>query len=260
MFILFFFVFAIGFLMWLFVRSTPKEELVGYPAGNIKTTEEEAEKGETGFMEGLKLLFTHGYLLGIFFIIAFYELIVTILDNHFKITTFESFSSEAEVGAFLSSYATWTGIVASTCVLLGINNIQRKLGMRASLITLPLLVICAVLVIWINPYSLTYAFIIMVASKAVNYALNQPTMKQLYIPTTKDTKYKAQAWIEMFGSRSSKGGGAFVATFRDNFTTIAAYLTMTSVLSFGLIGLWILIAIFVSGKFNKAIKDDTVVC
>ena len=57
----------------------------------------------------------------------------------------------------------------------------------------------------LNPDWLGAALVIMVLSKAVNYALNKPVLKQLYIPTTKETKYKAQAWIEMFGSSGSKG-------------------------------------------------------
>ena len=48
----------------------------------------------------------------------------------------------------------------------------------------------------------------MVGSKAVNYALNGPALKQLYIPTTPDVRFKAQAWIETFGSRSSKQDGS----------------------------------------------------
>ena len=33
----------------------------------------------------------------------------------------------------------------------------------------------------------------MVGSKAINYALNGPALKQLYIPTTTDVRFKAQA-------------------------------------------------------------------
>ncbi len=248
-------VFVVGLLMKLFNTVIPQEDLVGYPAGNVKSTE---PKEEAGFFEGLKLLLTHKYLLGMFLIIAFYELVITIIDNHFKRCTFET--CDANVTAYLANYGIWTGIVALLCLIFGISNIQRKLGMRISLFTLPLLVGLAVLTLWLYPSSLSVLFWIMVASKAVNYAFNQPTLKQLYIPTTEDTKYKAQAWIEAFGSRTSKAMGAGVAGFRDSFATIAQYIAMTSVLSFGLIGLWVLIAIYIANQFNKAIEEDTVVC
>ena len=248
-------VFVVGLLMKLFNTIIPQEDLVGYPAGNVESSE---PKEKAGFFEGLKLLLTHKYLFGMFLIIAFYELIITIIDNHFKRCAFET--CETDITAYLANYGMYTGIVALLCLIFGVSNIQRKLGMRISLFTLPLLVGIAVVTLWMYPSNLAVLFWIMVGSKAVNYAFNQPTLKQLYIPTTEDTKYKAQAWIEAFGSRSSKAMGAGVADFRDSFATIAQYITMTSILSFGMIGLWVLIAFHIANQFNKAIKEDKVVC
>lgn len=248
-------VFVIGLLMKLFYAVVPQKDLMGYAS-----KAPEAAKEEAGFFEGLKLLVTNKYLLGMFFIIATYEVIVTIIDNHFKRCTFEKFACEAGVGGYLADNATWIGIVAMLCIMFGISNIQRQLGMRISLFTLPVLVGITVLVLWLNPYNLNILAWIMIASKAVNYAFNQPVLKQLYIPTTEDTKYKAQAWIEAFGSRTSKAAGAGVAQYRDTFATIAQYITMTSLLSFGLIGFWFLIAYYMANKYDKAIKENKVVC
>lgn len=252
--------FLVGVMFWVFMHVTPASQLKGYHG------EEEETDTEPGFFEGLKLLATQGYLLGLFLIITIYEVIVTILDYHFKCSVTEAFGNEAEVGAYLASYATWTGLVSTLCVLFGINSIQRILGMRASLLMLPILTTAAVLLIKFNPQSLVVAFWIMVFSKAVNYALNQPTLKQLYIPTSKDTKYKAQAWIEMFGGRFSKGGGSYINTWRSSFTSTNAiegvnrFLMFSSIISFGMIGVWLLVAIYVAKTYDKAIKEKRIVC
>lgn len=178
----------VGVLFYFFMQNTPAELLSGYHGS------EEGEKdSEPGFLEGLKLLLTRGYLLGIFLVIGIYESILTILDYHFKSSVFAAFTNESDVAAYLNNYAVMTGVVATLCVLLGINNIQRKLGMTASLVLLPILMAVAVGFVKMYPNAISVAFWIMVLAKAVNYALNQPTLKQLYIPTTKDTKYKAQA-------------------------------------------------------------------
>lgn len=245
---------VIAFLMMNFIRTTPAEDLQGYAAeGHAE------EASEPGFFEGLKLLLTKGYLFGIFLILSIYEIIITIVDNHFKVTAFSTFTTETEVSQYLSQYAYTTGIVGSLCVLFGINSIQRKLGMAASLMLLPPLVGLAVLAVKFNPNSLNVVFWIMVFSKAVNYALNQPTMKQLYIPTTKDTKYKATAWIETFGSRLSKAGGSAFAGFRPAWG-LTTFLSIATVGSLSLIVVWLFIAMYVSKKYNKAIKENTVVC
>ena len=187
------------------------------------------------------------------------EVIVTIIDYHFKQTAFASFSTEAATSAFLSGYAWKTGIVATLCVLFGINNIQRKMGMMASLVVLPVLIGIAVLTIKFNPNSLTIALWIMVFSKAVNYALNAPTLKQLYIPTSQSTKYKAQAWLEMFGSRGAKGAASGINSLR-NTLPLAGFLTMSVALSGGLIAVWIFAALFVAKSYNSAVEKDEVVC
>ena len=254
--------FAIGAMFWVFMKVTPASQLKGYNA-----SDESEVESEPGFFEGLKLLVTQGYLLGLFLIITVFEVIVTVLDFHFKMSVSTAFVNEAEVGAYLASYATMTGVVSTLCVLLGINSIQRILGMRASLLMLPILTVSAVLLIKFNPQSLLIGFWIMVFSKAVNYALNQPTLKQLYIPTSKDTRYKAQAWIEMFGGRFSKGSGAYINTFRAPLVAqhgaidgVARFLFVSSAISFGLVGVWLLVAIYVAATYDKAIKEKRIVC
>lgn len=241
--------------MWIFFKVTPKNQLVSYK-------EEKMEKKtgeEPGFLEGLKLLVTKGYLFGIFAIVFLYEFIVTLIDYHFKQTVFASFSTEGAASTYLSQYAWKVGVVATLSVLFGINNIQRRLGMIASLILLPILVGGAVLLISYYPEALHISLWIMVFSKAINYALNQPTIKQLYIPTSRDTKYKAQAWIDMFGSRGSKSVASCVNGTR-GILGIPLFLAIISVSSMGLIAVWMMLALYIAKTYNKAIADETVVC
>lgn len=255
--------FVIVGLFFMAMNSIPKSQMTGYHEGEAA----DEVHSEPGFFEGLKLLLTHKYLAGLFLITSIYELVSTIFDNHFKQAVFATFETEALRSAYLSSYAVWTGIIATTCIILGINNIQKWLGMVASLILTPLLVAVAVIWIKFNPHSLTSAFWVMAGSKAVNYALNGPAMKQLYIPTSKDAKYKSQAWIEMFGSRMAKGAASGVNVFRASFQKaygaldgVAMFLTMTTFMSFGLIGVWLLVVMMVASAYTRAIKDKTIVC
>jgi AAA family ATP:ADP antiporter len=257
-----FLIFFTGFLMWVFMRVTPASQLVGYQGEESKAEKEE----EPGFLEGLKLLVSQPYLFSIFLIITTYEVIVTVFDFYLKTTSKFEYPLEVDHSAYLTEYAVWTGIVAFACVLLGVNNIQRYLGIKASLILTPILVAGAVVGLKLFP-TLTVVFWIMVIAKAINYALNQPTMKQLYIPTSKDARYKSQAWIEMFGSRGSKAGGSAINDSFKGFISqygkqagIASFLTMSSGISFGLIIVWLFAVMYVSKTYNKAIAEKRVVC
>ena len=251
-----FLIFFVGVLLWIFTSVTPKDQLVGFEAAEVEQKSGE-KKEEPGFLDGLKHLLKHKYLLGIASIIIFYEIIVTMIDYVFKVKAQEAFAAETGLSGFLANYGVWTGIIATMCVLFGINNIQRKLGMKTSLVLMPIIVLIAVFTLKGLPF-LMVAFWIMVFAKAVNYALNQPSLKQAYIPTTKESKYKAQSWIEMFGGRSSKAAGSAVNLV--NGVSPAAYALLSFVIPLGLIGVWVFIAIFVGKTYTSAVKENKVVC
>jgi len=253
----------VAVLFWVFMHVVPPAQLKGYHG------EHEVAEKEPGFLEGLKLLLSQGYLLGIFVIVSAFEVIVTIFDFHLKAMAKAQFPLEAANSAYLSKYAYTTGIVSTLCVWFGINEIQRKLGVKASLLLLPVLIGSGMFLLYMNPMSLLVVFWIMVFAKAINYALNQPTIKQLYIPTTKDTKYKATAWIEMFGSRGAKAIGSGVNAIKkpmiaryggDLALATPAFLGIAAGLSGVVILFWMLVAVFVSKKYQTAVDKNEVVC
>ena len=150
--------------------------------------------------------------------------------------------------------------------MLGISNITRFLGVKAALAAMPLIVGLA-LFGFMSLNSLSFLFALMVGSKAINYALNGPALKQLYIPTTPDVKFKAQAWIETFGSRSSKQAGSLfnmsLAPLQTAFGALAGrshYLMLSGILCFPLLALWLVIAIFLGNSFRRAINEKSVIC
>ena len=115
--------------------------------------------------------------------------------------------------------------------------------------------------------SLSFFFALMVGSKAINYALNGPALKQLYIPTTSDVRFKAQAWIETFGSRASKEAGSLfnmlLRPMQSIFGAVAGranYLTLSGAIGFPLLVLWFAIAVYLGRNFRKAIDEKKVIC
>ena len=71
----------------------------------------------------------------------------------------------------------------------------------------------------------------------------------------------------MFGGRLSKGTGAFINTWRAPLVTqhglvdgVAKFLTFSSMISFGCIGVWLLVAIYVAKTYDVAIKEKRIVC
>lgn len=237
-----------------FLRATPSHLLVSFHG---KNEAEEEKKQEPGFLEGLKLMISHRYLLGIFACNFIYEVIVTIFDFNFKIAAGAQYSGVA-LSNYLSIYGSSVNIVSLSCLLLGISNVTRYLGVGTALAAMPIIVGLA-LFSFLTIDSLTFLFILMVGSKAINYALNGPALKQLYIPTTTDARFKAQAWIETFGSRSSKEAGSLFNMLLKPLGK-ANYLTLSGAIGFPLLVLWFVTAIYLGRTFKKAVANKQTIC
>lgn len=249
-------------LVRYFLRVTPADLLKSFHGKNEKQVEREQEPG---FLEGLKLMLKHRYLMGIFAANFIYEIIVTIFDFNFKVAAGAQYSGVA-LSNYLSLYGSSVNIVSLLCLLLGISNVTRFLGVGVALAAMPIIVGCA-LFGFLTIDSLSFLFTLMVGSKAINYALNGPALKQLYIPTTSDVRFKAQAWIETFGSRASKEVGSIfnmlLTPLQNAFGTLAGrahYLMLSGGLGFPLLVLWLVTAIFLGKTFKKAVETKKVIC
>ena len=246
-------VLGIIFIVYYFVKSTPKELLKGYVVKDVSE-----KQHEPGFLEGLKLLVTHKYLLGIFGALAFFELISTFIDFNFKTMVFATLHSEAERSFYLTDYASTVNALTFLFLLFGINNIQRWLGIRTALALVPIILGCFMLLFFFSS-TLSALFYLALGAKAVNYALNGPSLKQLYIPTTEDVRYKSQAWIETFGSRSAKAGASVLNLTKGAFAA-NSYIMMLTILSLGIAASWFFVALLLADTYNKAIKKGEMVC
>ncbi len=266
-----------GIVFWVFMHTVSKQQLIGYqptPATSdsldVNSQKEMAKKGvdkenvtakenNPGFFEGLTLLLKERYLLSLFFMIMILEVIMTVFDYHFKQLIGISFPREVDAAAYLAFYAQCVGIVSTAAVFSGIQNIQRYLGIKASLLALPLFIFIGLISIYSYFSLLSVIFFVMVVAKSINYALSQPAMKQLYIPTTTTVKYKVQAWLEVFGSRGSKSLGAVVNGLRGG-VELSFFIGIFTLCSMGFVGLWILAALYGAKVYEQAIKENRVIC
>lgn len=249
-------------LVRYFLRATPQHLLKAFHGKNEQVEE---SKQEPGFLEGLKLMLRHRYLLGIFAANFIYEVVVTVFDFNFKMAAGSEYAGVA-LSNYLSVYGSSVNIVSLSCLLLGISNVTRFLGIGVALAAMPVIVGLA-LFGFLSLHSLGFLFALMVGSKAINYALNGPALKQLYIPTTPDARFKAQAWIETFGSRASKEAGSLfnmlLAPMQSAFGSVVGrsyYLMCSGALGFPLLIFWFIIALFLGSKYRKALEDKKVIC
>lgn len=245
---------GIAFQMFYFMKVTPASELVGYHSKDDVVSH---SKPKAGFFEGIRLIISQPYLLAIVSIVALYEIVSTIIELHMKIFASEVFTDLSDITSFFFKYAFLTNGIALMSLLLGAGTIGRRLGLRKTLLLLPTLIGMGVVCIWFAP-RFWMALAILVTIKGLNYALNQPAKEQLYVPTSRTSKYKAKAWIDSFGSRFSKTAGSSIHMFRTVLQS--SFVTVSSLISIALIGLWVAAALFVSREHAKAIEEGRELC
>ncbi|MCF7799887.1 hypothetical protein K9L05_00405 [Candidatus Babeliales bacterium] len=239
-------VFIVPILIMFFMASS----------SSVSTAAVEKDKPKTGMFEGLKLLVTRPYLLGVFAIATFYEVIGTIMDYQMKVLAKQAYPTKEAFTAFLGLFGQSANILALVMALLGTSYLMRRFGLTFCLLTFPIAVGLVVSYVYINPMLWT-VFASMIIVKGLSYALNNPSKEMMYIPTSKDVKFKTKSWIDMFGARSAKAAGSGVnGAFAASAEALMLYGTL---IALGLVGVWIVAALFVGKSFNKLTKENRII-
>ncbi|MBT6049159.1 MAG: hypothetical protein HOG49_20375 [Candidatus Scalindua sp.] len=202
--------------------------------------------------EGVFVMVRSPYVLGIFSIIAFYEIIIVIFDFIVLIVADGASTSAGQLTSYYAMYILCMHSVGLFIAFLGTVPLQRFLGIRFSVLVPPVLA-GGLLVLALFVQTPAVFFAVIVILRAVNYGLNHPTREALYVPTTKAIKFKAKAWTDAFGSRISKGAGSL---FNVSFKGLAF---PSIVFSMGLSVLWFIVSHALGNKYQHAIDNKEVI-
>jgi AAA family ATP:ADP antiporter len=192
------------------------------------------------------------YVAGMFCLPFLQEMVSALIDFQQAYLAEVSYAEQGLRTNYFFSVSLWLQIISCSFALLGTSYVHRKIGTTYSLMAYPLLLLGAAGFYWVNP-TLQAVTLFIVMLKAFHYAFNQPVRETLYIPTSRDIKYKARAWIDMIGMRGAKMAGARVAGFIGHVPAVVGSVAI------GLLGVWVAMARFV-GRYNeRAVRDGIVV-
>ncbi|MBD3288502.1 hypothetical protein GF337_06820 [candidate division KSB1 bacterium] len=230
------------------------------PQDNLESIQQPNQNKDTGSksnaaIEGAKLVFKSKYLLAIVGIVGFYEIISTIMDFQFTATIEHYLSTEDAISQHFATIFSITNIVALTVQLFLTSFIMTRLGLTVALLVLPCVIMLgsfsflAFPILWVGSFLNT-------ADNAFNYSINQSAKEALYVPTSRDEKYKAKAFIDMFVYRFSKalavGVSLIITTLFRDFSTIR-WLSFITIL---IVVVWIIVVRFAGNKFNDMTSDN----
>lgn len=253
--------FAVPFLVRLFFYAVPKNEIVDHD--NPQDGKADKKKPKTGFFEGLKIIATRPYVVSVLVVSTVYEIVATIIEYQMNMIAKDVYTTTT-LATFHGKYGMSINALAMVFALLGTSFFMRRYGLRFCLISYPTLIGVVLISLlgfkYLGADNITIMWALfgsMVAIKGLSYALNNPTKEVMYIPTSKDVRFKAKGWIESFGGRSSKGvGSAINNQFVNNLNELLLFGTL---ISLGIVGAWIIIANYLGKKYNQLQENNTII-
>lgn len=256
---------AIAITIAYLMRTIPANQLIGNELAHA--TENNKDGFFEGFTKGLTLLLSRRYLIGIMIISTLYDVVVQWIDYfmHCQASLCPEYASVTNFSWFQGIYGFSAHLFSFFVALFATSSIIRSFGTRITLLLYPIIfaIILTLLFIFFMVsqasslhllWATLGAFIII---KGTGFAINIPAKEIMYIPTSKDVKFKSKEWIDVFGARIAQAGGAQITNiFKHNLTNLMIYGTF---MSFGLIGVWLAAAFYVGKKNQELVRDNKII-
>ena len=246
--------FAIGSASIFLVPLMIKWFITNHPDALTKH-KNEPQLPATGIFEGLRLLLSKSYLIGILAVSTLYEVIGEIINLQMKFAAVDTYPDPEKFAEFMGFFGVCVNLLSLVFAIVGTSFVIRRFGFTFCLVAYPVTIGLVICMVWLNP-SLWVFLGGMVALKGLSYALNNPCKEIMYIPTSKDIKFKAKGWMEGFGGRSAKGTGASIFAAFAGKVHMSLY---TSLISLGIVGVWIAAALFVGRTNERLVADKKII-
>ncbi len=242
--------FAIGLVIATVALSAGRIVDRNPPPEREQTEEPEQDEPSAAHnpaVEGAWLVSRSSYLLAIVAIVGIYEIVSTILDFQFT-STVTHFLSGPAIGEQLSLVFAITNTVALLVQLLLTGYVMSRLGVHVALLVLPLAILAASAGFTVLPI-LWLGCLLNTADNGFSYSINQSAKESLYVPTTKDEKYKAKAFIDMFVQRFAKALAVFVSLAITTIFVEFSSIRWLSAVTIPLVVVWIFAAAYAGRRF-----------
>lgn len=254
------FLLSVPLFVGRYLHRVPKESLHGYEAAYLLEKKRKKEQSkQTGTFSGLKVLLKYPYVMGIFGMVFFYEIVATVI-TFIRLGEADKYVSVASKCSYLFGTILITHFCSLLISMFGTRYLLEKLGERFCLVLAPLIsgALLLYFVMTMNKSSLILTFS---ALRAVNFAFFWPVRESLYIPTVKEVKFKSKAWIDGIGVKLSKGAaslynGMVVAARQADPVALFPVLV---VFFLPAILIWIVVAYLLGKRFDQVIERNEVI-
>jgi ATP:ADP antiporter, AAA family len=197
---------------------------------------------------GARLVFASRYYRSIFGIVCIYEVVSSVMDFQFSWTV-SSFLDGDAIGRQFARVFLLTNVL-SLCVQLFVTTPLMRRGVTKALLVLPVaaglgsLTFALVPMLWTGSLLNTW-------DNAFSYSIQQSAKESLYVPAPSEEKYRAKAFIDMFGQRLAKGFGVLLVLAISVTLKDLLAVRFLSLLTIALVALWLYLSRFAGKRFDE---------
>jgi ATP:ADP antiporter, AAA family len=152
------------------------------------------------------------------------------------------------IGRFYGDFLFTVSLVSALAQLFVVSRIMKFCGVPASLFFLPIISLTGYSVISFIP-ALAFVRLAKIVENSTDYSLQNTVRQALFLPTTREEKYKAKAAIDTFFVRTGDVLSAALVFLRDQLSLNVQALSLINVF---LVVLWLLL-VFAIGRSYRAL-------
>lgn len=217
-----------------------------------------ADERMTG-RSGFALVFSDRYLLLIAFLMLVYNIVNTngeyILGKTVVMLYTKAHGAAAGgleekkmIGEFYGNFFTIVNLVSAAIQLFVVSRVLKYFGVRVALLVLPVVAMAGYISMAFVPL-LSFIRTAKIAENSLDYSLQNTTKNSLYLPTSREAKYKAKQANDTFFVRFGdvlSAGVVFAGT-----TWLGFAPQQFALVNVGLIVIWLILAVAIGRRFKQ---------
>ena len=238
-----------------YILKPVRESLILSGKGGAEIKSYVAAKAPLGRSGAFRLVLQNRYLLLIALLMLFLNWVNTTGEYILGRTVKEAAAAPDEetfIGHFYADFFSVVNIAGLLLQLFVVSRVLKYLGVRAAIFILPLIALGGYLVAAFYPL-LAMVRWVKTAENATDYSLQNTVRQVLFLPTTREQKYKAKQAIDTFFVRSGDVlSAALVFAGTTWFALTTRQFAMINIL---LVSAWLLLAFLVGREHRRLVMQ-----
>lgn len=211
-------------------------------------------------MDGFKLIFSNRYLLLIALLVLVLNIVNTTGEYILSKFLVERVSEmglpdagqKAFIGGFYSDFFRWVNVIGFLFQLLLVPRLFTWIGVRGTLLVLPLIALFGYSTLLLMPV-LAVVRVMKILETSTDYSIQGTTRRALFLPTSREAKYKALAATETFFWRAGDVTQAGLVLLG---ASLGFGLSAFTKINLALVLVWLVIAVLLFREHRKITAEE----